>query len=828
MKNKPEILSPAGNIKSIIAAINGGADAVYFGGKSFNARQNAGNMTNEEIKEAVELCHSQGVKVYVTLNILIKNKEIEELVAFLNFLKDLEIDGLIVQDIGIIYLIQKYFPEFKLQTSTQASVYGLEGVLFFERLGFTRVVLPREMSLKEVSKIKKKVKTELKIFCHGALCFAYSGQCLMSSMIGGRSGNRGLCAQPCRKIYELQVKGESSDKDENKFSGYLLSPKDLNTLEKLEDIVESGIDSLKIEGRMKTPEYVYGITKAYREKIDGIVEGKTEQTMNSMDVMQVFNRDFTSGHLLDDTDILNTQVGKNRGILIGKVISLPSSAFNGSHKGYPHLGIELSPEGRISLGDGLSFGEDGKIGTKVDGIFTFDGKRLEKAKSKEKVGIPCRHGVKPGTLIYKNLDKPLMDRLKTQGAKPIEGPKDTIDFKIEVKRNLPVKIQGAVNGKKTVLVSEIIPETPLKNPLDEKMIKEQLSKVGGTGFISGKIEIELDENLFLSRGQLNLLRKSVIEALEKSIEKKPENINTAIRRIPLEDELGKNQKNQHCEKKRLSLAFDNLPTIEFIEGLLEECLDELVLPMLPKETKELEAIIEMGKEKGFDLLLAPPRILDTQWSEIMKKEWPKEKLQDLGITGLVIGNYEALNIYQDSEIFLEADQGMNVFNTPAISALTNWGLKSYVLSPELDQDEIREMTENGKLPSVLPVYGAQELMLSKKCVFNCPNKSPKVCKSCHKKMSGDLIDQRGQVFPVERDGMGIIHIYNGDKLFLREEILDLERVKTWRVYHRDESLEFVEKLLSYYNKEIYERNLSLPEGITTQGTTRGSLRRGVK
>lgn len=828
MKNKPEILSPAGNIKSIIAAINGGADAVYFGGKSFNARQNAGNMTNEEIKEAVELCHSQGVKVYVTLNILIKNKEIEELVAFLNFLKDLEIDGLIVQDIGIIYLIQKYFPEFKLQTSTQASVYGLEGVLFFERLGFTRVVLPREMSLKEVSKIKKKVKTELKIFCHGALCFAYSGQCLMSSMIGGRSGNRGLCAQPCRKIYELQVKGESSDKDENKFSGYLLSPKDLNTLEKLEDIVESGIDSLKIEGRMKTPEYVYGITKAYREKIDGIVEGKTEQTMNSMDVMQVFNRDFTSGHLLDDTDILNTQVGKNRGILIGKVISLPSSAFNGSHKGYPHLGIELSPEGRISLGDGLSFGEDGKIGTKVDGIFTFDGKRLEKAKSKEKVGIPCRHGVKPGTLIYKNLDKPLMDRLKTQGAKPIEGPKDTIDFKIEVKRNLPVKIQGAVNGKKTMLVSEIIPETPLKNPLDEKMIKEQLSKVGGTGFISGKIEIELDENLFLSRGQLNLLRKSVIEALEKSIEKKPENINTAIRRIPLEDELGKNQKNQHCEKKRLSLAFDNLPTIEFIEGLLEECLDELVLPMLPKETKELEAIIEMGKEKGFDLLLAPPRILDTQWSEIMKKEWPKEKLQDLGISGLVIGNYEALNIYQDSEIFLEADQGMNVFNTPAISALTNWGLKSYVLSPELDQDEIREMTENGKLPSVLPVYGAQELMLSKKCVFNCPNKSPKVCKSCHKKMSGDLIDQRGQVFPVERDGMGIIHIYNGDKLFLREEILDLERVKTWRVYHRDESLEFVEKLLSYYNKEIYERNLSLPEGITTQGTTRGSLRRGVK
>ena len=203
MNKKPELLAPAGTMEAVIAAINGGADAVYFGGKSFNARRNAENMTDEEIKAAVTLCHQHGVKVYVTLNILIKNCEMSELVSTLNFLKTLNLDGLIVQDMGLIYLIRHYFPEFKLQTSTQASVYGVEGVLFFQELGFSRVVLPREMPLTEVAEIKKKTKVELKIFTHGALCYAYSGQCLMSSMIGGRSGNRGLCAQPCRKNYRL-------------------------------------------------------------------------------------------------------------------------------------------------------------------------------------------------------------------------------------------------------------------------------------------------------------------------------------------------------------------------------------------------------------------------------------------------------------------------------------------------------------------------------------------------------------------------------------------------------------------------------------------------
>lgn len=285
MNKKPELLAPAGTTAAVIAAINGGADAVYFGGKSFNARRNAENMTDDEIKEAVTRCHQHGVKVYVTLNILIKNSEMAEVVNTLNFLKTLNLDGLIVQDIGLIYLLRHYFPEFKLQTSTQASVYGLEGVLFFQKLGFSRVVLPREMSLTQVADIKKKTRIELKIFAHGALCYAYSGQCLMSSMIGGRSGNRGLCAQPCRKHYQLFDENARLVKE-----GYLISPKDLNILDALPVVSASGVDSLKIEGRMKTPEYVYGITRAYREGIDAAAGDEVDQTIDNRAVMQVFNR----------------------------------------------------------------------------------------------------------------------------------------------------------------------------------------------------------------------------------------------------------------------------------------------------------------------------------------------------------------------------------------------------------------------------------------------------------------------------------------------------------------------------------------------------------
>ncbi|MBK5243897.1 MAG: U32 family peptidase [Eubacteriaceae bacterium] len=823
MNRKPEILAPAGTMESIIAAINGGADAVYLGGKAFNARQNAGNMTEEEITTAVALCHSHHVKVYVTLNTLIKNSELSALVESLNFLKNLNVDGLIVQDIGVIYLIQKYFPEFKLQTSTQASIYGLEGVLFFENLGFSRVVLPREMPLTEVAEIKKQSNVDLKIFCHGALCYAYSGQCLLSSMIGGRSGNRGLCAQPCRKTYELL------DNDGNFYgSGYLLSPKDLNTLDDIKAIVDSGVDSLKIEGRMKTPEYVYGITRAYREKIDQAGGEKVKETMDKQAVMQVFNRDFTRGHLFNEPALLNTQVGKNRGTLIGKVIVMPESGYTGKHREYQHLPIALNEGATLALGDGLSFGEDGNIGAKVDAIFTLDGKRLEKGLGQ--VAIPCRHGIRPNTLVYKNSDKVLMDRLKKEGSQSVALPDMAVDFKVTIKAGKSAEIKATANGLEAQYHSEFIPEAPLRNSLEASMVAEQLSRLGETDFVLGEIQIDLDPNLFLTRGQLNSLRKEVMKVLEEKLKNNAKKEVVSLTVVPLEMELKNVQENafEKDEKKRLSVEFTEMPSEEFLLELKDLGVDEIVLPINVQHPLEMAAF---AKDQGFAVLLTLPRIMDMDYSKKFRALSDEGIFNGAAIDGLLIGNYEALNICKDQPIYLQADQAFNIFNTLATRALKNWGVSSGVLSPELDGEELKVLSENSALETVLPVYGAQELMLSKKCIFDCQDCLEKKEGStglCHRKMTGDLVDERRQSFPVRRDAQGTTHIYNGATLFLREEILALSGIGTWRIYHRNESLETLKTVIGYYSQEIYEKKWGLPQGLGTEGTTRGSFKRGVK
>lgn len=837
MNKKPELLAPAGTMEAVIAAINGGADAVYFGGKSFNARRNAENMSDEEIKTAVKLCHQHRVKVYITLNILIKNSEMSELVNTLNFLKTLNLDGLIVQDIGLIYLIRHYFPEFKLQTSTQASVYGLEGVLFFEEQGFSRVVLPREMPLSQVAEIKKKTKVELKIFSHGALCYAYSGQCLMSSMIGGRSGNRGLCAQPCRKNYQL-----FNQHNQLLQEGYLLSPKDLNTRDDLKAIVESGVDALKIEGRMKTPEYVYGITRAYREAIDAAVGETTKKTIDDQAVMQVFNRDFTRGHLFNEAETLNAQVGKNRGILIGEIVSIPRTAKNHNSKSaYQPLGIRLYEQAHLHVGDGLSFGEDGKRGTKVDALFSPEGRRMEQGLGGKTVVIPCRFAVTPGTALYKNFDKKLMDKLKQEGSQSLDQPGSAVSFKLSLKRGKAAEIVAISQGCSVTYTADFSPQLPLKNPIDAAMVREQISRIGGTGYELGTIEMALDDQVFLSRSQLNTLRKEVLIKLTEALaEAKKSRVNTdqsdqVITLVPLEQELKGNSEEleqDHLEKanskKRVSLAFEKMPDSQFLRLLDGLGLDQVVLPLLGEAVAEKTAML---KDLGIAVLLKTPKIIDDELTQEIRRLLPQLLKGALKPDGFLIGNYEALQLLNKENLYLEADQSFNLFNSLATRALSEWGVGGGVLSAELNEAELLEITKNSAIKTVLPVYGVQELMVSKKCLFGCKScleKKKGTTALCHQEMTGKLVDERGFSFPVERDAQGLIHVYNGDTLFLREEILALKAVDTWRINHRNESIEKLRTLIGYYSQGIYDKHWGLPEGLGTEGTTRGSFKRGVK
>ncbi|NMA57295.1 peptidase U32 family protein, partial [Clostridium cochlearium] len=286
---KVELLAPAGSIDSLYAAVQSGADAVYLGGSKFSARAYASNFNEEIMRKAVDYCHIYGVKVYVTVNILLKEKELKEALEYIRYLYNIGVDALIIQDTGLFYLIKKYFPDFEIHASTQMTIHNIQGAKLLQEVGFERIVLARELSIEEIRNISNNLKVETEVFVHGALCICYSGQCLMSSLIGGRSGNRGRCAQPCRLPYTIV-----NNKNNEKKSGYLLSPKDVCTIENVEDFILSGAHSFKIEGRMKRPEYVAGVVKSYREVIDSFYNGNIKEIdykLKTKNLLKLFNRE---------------------------------------------------------------------------------------------------------------------------------------------------------------------------------------------------------------------------------------------------------------------------------------------------------------------------------------------------------------------------------------------------------------------------------------------------------------------------------------------------------------------------------------------------------
>ena len=338
---KIELLAPAGNMENLIYAVEAGCDAVYLGLKKFGARAFSSNFTDEEVVEAINYCHLRGVKVYVTLNTLIYDDEVDSFLESVDFLHKNNVDALLIQDIGMLDLIRKMYPKLEVHASTQMHIHNLDGVKVMEKLGVKRVVLARETSIDTINYIKKNTNIELEVFIHGALCISYSGECLMSKFIGGRSGNRGECAGSCRMSYDVE--------DENgrklNIDNYPISTKDLNTIYYIDKLIDSGVSSLKIEGRMKSKEYVYMVVKLYRDTIDNYY--KTGALIvnedNLLKLKKIFNRDYTKGFLfnINNDELINGYRPNHMGVPIGKIVSYKN--------GYAF--IELTD--KLTIGSGL-------------------------------------------------------------------------------------------------------------------------------------------------------------------------------------------------------------------------------------------------------------------------------------------------------------------------------------------------------------------------------------------------------------------------------------------------------------------------------------------
>ena len=401
-----ELLSPVGNYECLKSAIQNGADAVYFGASSFSARAFASNFDDQDLKKAITYAKIRGVKTNLTLNTLLKNNELSDAISIAEKAYNYGIDAIIVQDLGFARYLIKNFPGLAVHASTQLSVHNLEGVLKLQKMGFSRVVLSRELSLKEIEFICKNSNVEIEVFVHGALCISYSGQCLFSSMVGGRSGNRGKCAQPCRLPYELLSDSSDSLSHNNHTlksidSGFLLSPKDLCGLDFLPQLKKAGVTCLKIEGRMKSPEYVATVTRIYRKYLDlAMTNSYTVDEKDKLDLLQVFNRGgFSSGHFSTspNKNLIYPEKSNNMGILLGNV-----AKFN-ANKGH----ITFKTNASINIGDKISIeNKKHEISTYTISELMIKDKNINSANPGDIVKIGRMKGnIFIGNKIYKISDK---------------------------------------------------------------------------------------------------------------------------------------------------------------------------------------------------------------------------------------------------------------------------------------------------------------------------------------------------------------------------------------------------------------------------------------
>lgn len=497
---KIELLSPAGNMECLKAAIHAGCDAAYLGGSSFGARAFSKNFTDHEIIDAINYAHLYGVKVYVTMNTLVYENETTAFLNYVEFLHKNNVDAIILQDFGMFDLIRKTFPNLELHASTQMHIHNLDGTQLMEKLGMKRVVLARETSIDEIKKIKENSNIDLEIFIHGALCISYSGQCLMSSLIGGRSGNRGTCAGACRLKYDII---NSQGKKLNK-NNYPLSTKDLNGLEHIEDLIKAGVTSLKIEGRMKSKEYVYMVTRLYRQVIDSYYQsGKI--SFNEKDLIKlkkIFNRKYTKGFLnnASNDEIINDYRPNHLGVDIGKIIDY--------NKGFAKIKLTDT----ITIGSGLRvIGKKEDIGINVNDFY-LNKKLVKVAHAGDTISIKVNTPVAINSPVVITTDTNIINEINHELlTNPRKVP---INITFTAINNKPLELT-ITDDTNSITVTDIIPDIAKNNPTTINTIQNKLSKLGDTIYKINNFNITLDDNLFIPLKNLNELRRQAIELLNE-------------------------------------------------------------------------------------------------------------------------------------------------------------------------------------------------------------------------------------------------------------------------------------------------------------------------
>lgn len=664
---KPELLSPAGNMECLRAAVLAGCDAVYLGGYTFGARSYAGNFSNDEIIEAVKYCHLRKVKVYVTVNTLIHEDKFDMCISYIDFLHKNNVDAVIVQDLGLMDYIRKVYPNLEIHASTQMHIHNTEGVLFAQNLGIKRAVVARETSIEELVEMKRKSSIELEVFVHGALCVSYSGQCLMSSMIGGRSGNLGTCSQCCRMKYTFLSDGVKKNKND-----YLLSTKDLNTITEIGKLIDIGIDSLKIEGRMKRKEYVYMVTKLYRKAIDNYYlyhDVKiTEEDMNNLALL--FNRKFTKGFLFheDNMHFTNSFRPNHMGVPLGEVVAVKDN----------EVFIKLDRD--LSLKDGIRILSEEDVGCTVEKMY-LNHKIVSLAHEGDVVQIYLDGKIPIHSRVVKTTDARQIEMIESELQK---DKKFLITGEVHIKLGEPIIFTVHDGDFVTEVISDTVVEKANNSPTTKERIHSQLCKFGGTVYQMDDLHIYLEsENIFIPIPVLNELRRKIVSKLDEN----------RLYKIFYEKRIYKIDVSTYPKQKELCILLQNEKEYKEVENKS--------FTTIYTENQDLCSLIPENQ-----LTFRLPRVINYYYDY----SFP-----------LLIGEVGSLYHYQ--ELSLTTDFSFNVVNSYTIAFLHSLGVKKVTLSYEVTKEEIKNIINNyekryQKHPNVeVIVSSVPEVMISK---FNLP------------------------------------------------------------------------------------------------------------
>ena len=789
MNKKVEILSPAGSYESLKAAIAAGADAVYIGGTRFGARAYANNLTEEELLEAIDYVHLHGRKIYLTINTLLKEHELcNELYDYLLPYYKQGIDAVIVQDIGVLTYIKEQFPDLPIHASTQMTITNVLGAQFLKSLGAERIVTAREMQLSEIEEIAKNTDVEIESFVHGALCYCYSGQCLYSSLIGGRSGNRGQCAQPCRLPYRT---------DNQKDTQYVLSLKDICTLEYIPELMEAGIDSFKIEGRMKKPEYVALVTAMYRKYVDLYLKyGKKAFRVEEKDremLMDLYNRGGSHGgyyYTKNGRDMLSLERPNHAGVPALQVMkckgrNVTVKALVDIHKGDV---IEL-PDGA----ENFTFGMDVLKGQTT----TFVTHKNQKFSQNH--------------ILNRTRNESLLQWIKAS----------IIDSKSKMKINGRLKLSVKEAARLVIEYQDITVDVAgekaqeaVNQPMNAERVEKQMRKTGNTLFEFDKFKIELDGNLFMPMQALNELRRTGIEALEKQIL-------LSFRRTEKQKVLHTDESEKTHNSMPMYVYVENLEQWE--EALNFDYAERIYLDCnaLNKAWANLDIpnIIDRTHQSGKQIYLGMPHIFRKE--TILKYEEAYDNIMKASWDGVLIRNYESYAFLKNHGYSgkIVTDYNLYQFNKYAKEFWKNEMIESTTAPLELNFKELKEV---GVENSELVVYGYFPMMVSAQCV-------KKTTEGCKKQKGQIFIKDRYQKQFAVKNHCDYCYniIYNTAPVVLTDQKMEIIELnpKAIRLHFTTENRQSMRKIMELYNEVFYKGGQAIEPEFEF---TRGHFKRGIK